>query len=701
MSGNTERDPMLEMYIFESNQLLEQLEQVILSSEKSIVSEESINEIFRIMHTIKGNSAMMLFNNIATLAHALEDLFDFLRQGEFKDVDSEKLIDRVFSVVDFIKGELFKIEDEKEADADPEVLMQHIKEYLLDLKENNTEGETNHEKKQSNYPEKQQYYISSSKSSGNKIEKHIQDICINYKAVIYFEEACQMENMRAYTVVRSINEIAMNVQFIPADILENDKSSEVIKKEGFTLLFKTDVSEEALDKIFQNTVFLKEYELMRLPNECDIYTYKPKLEILLEDSSLELQEVNTKCNDFNSSASSKMTKQSSINVKVNKLDMLMDLVGELVISEAMVTQNPELQGLNLDNFNKAARQLHKITNDLQDVVMSIRMVPLSLTFQKMNRLVRDMSKKINKEVELKIIGEETEVDKNIIENISDPLMHLIRNAMDHGIESSEKRVQNHKPKKGKIILQAKNSGGDVLIIVKDDGQGLSKEKIINKAFEKGLIDKEPKEMTDKEIYSLIFLPGFSTNEEITEYSGRGVGMDVVTKNIERIKGKISVDSIAGQGTTITIKIPLTLAIIEGMIISVGGSTYTIPIVSIRESFRPKEEEIIVDLQGNEMILIRGQSYPIVRIHERYHVNTKIKKISEGILIMVECDEGSICIFADTLLGEQQVVVKPLPKYVNASKSLSGCTLLGDGSISLILDVAGLIYEYKQKGRDDE
>jgi two-component system chemotaxis sensor kinase CheA len=384
--------------------------------------------------------------------------------------------------------------------------------------------------------------------------------------------------------------------------------------------------------------------------------------------------------------------QSIISVNIHKLDKLMDLVGELVISEAMVLQNPDLNELVLDNFQKSARQLQKITGELQDTVMSIRMVSLSTTFQRMNRIVRDTSKKLGKEVRLEIIGEETEVDKNIIDHISDPLMHLIRNSIDHGIETSEERKAKGKPEFGTITLEAKNTGGDVLIIVQDDGKGLNREKILSKARENGLVKKSERELTDKEVFSYILLAGFSTKDKVTEFSGRGVGMDVVIKNIDTIGGTVSVDSIEGEGTTITLKMPLTLAIINSMTIRTGKSFFSVPIVSIRESFRVKDEDIIIDSEGNEMIMIRGQCYTVLRLYELYGINTEIMNISDGIMLMVENDGDTFCIFTDEIIGEQEVVIKALPGYIknlNKVRGLSGCTLLGDGSISLILDVADL------------
>jgi two-component system, chemotaxis family, sensor kinase CheA len=320
------------------------------------------------------------------------------------------------------------------------------------------------------------------------------------------------------------------------------------------------------------------------------------------------------------------------------------------------------------------------------------MVPISSTFLKMERIIRDMNKKLKKDVELIISGEETEVDKNIIEHISDPLMHLIRNAIDHGIEASEERLSKGKIGPGKIMLGAENSGGEVWITVSDNGRGLNREKIIERAVQNGLLKKPEKEMTDKEIYSLIFIPGFSTNDNVTEFSGRGVGMDVVSKNIEAVGGSTAIDSVSGQGTTITLKIPLTLAIIDGMNIRVGSAGYTVPITSIRESFKARDKDIVTDPDGNEMIMVRGQCYRISRLHELFKVKTEIKRITDGIILMVENKSEIIGIFADELLGQQQVVVKALPNYVKRMKpikGLAGCTLLGDGSISLILDTVGL------------
>ena len=388
-------------------------------------------------------------------------------------------------------------------------------------------------------------------------------------------------------------------------------------------------------------------------------------------------------------------KQNLISVNLAKLDALHDIVGEIITTESMVISNPDLEGLELESFNKAARQLRKLTSELQDTVMSIRMVPLAGVFQKMNRIVRDMRKKLGKEVDFVIEGEETEVDKSIVDSLQDPLMHLVRNCMDHGIEEDvQDRINAGKPEKGTLKLIAQNASGEVIITVSDDGKGIDPEKVMAKAKRQGLLTKPESEYTEKEIQNMILLPGFSTNEQATEFSGRGVGMDVVKANVEKCGGTIVIDSKKGVGTSFIIKIPLTLAIIDGMEVTCGDLVFTVPISTLRESFKAEASQILRDTGGNEMIMIRGVCYPILRMHEKFAIDNGITDLEEGILLLVETDNKSMCIFADKLIGEQQVVVKPFPKYLARynikSEGLSGCTIMGDGSISLIIDTNTLI-----------
>lgn len=685
MTERYSNEPMLDIYIFETSQNLEQLELLILECEKSgSYTPDAINEIFRIMHTIKGSSAIMLFNNISGLAHCVEDLFYLLRENKPEQVNDSDLSDLVLDCVDFIKVELQKIKDCNKCDGDTTDIIEKIRNFLSVLKHQNlndfktecrpTSGET-------------QFYIPSKSSCGAKN---------HYKATITFADGCEMENLRAYSIIHNLGEISEEFHYVPSDIVENPDSSEVIKREGFRIFLRTAETYEYVNEFLNKTMLLKSLQLEMLENDEEFQPFRELENTAIEQSPIIVPKLITqeiKDTPDKEQAESHAISQSIISVSVSKLDKLMDLVGEMVISEAMVIQNPDLKGLKLDNFKKASRQLHKITSELQYMVMSIRMIPLATTFQKMHRIVRDMSKKLDKIVELELLGEETEVDKNIIEHISDPLMHLVRNAIDHGIEAAEDRIAAGKPKSGRVLLEAKNSGSDVVINIKDDGRGLDREKILRRAREGNLMVKSEQDMTDKEIYNLILLPGFSTKDNVSEFSGRGVGMDVVVKNLETIGGSVSIESEEGIGSTITLKIPLTLAIIDGMNVKVGASCYTIPTTTIKESFRAKEKDIMEDPDGNEMIMVRGECYPIIRLHKYYDIKTKITEFTKGIFIMVEQDERSLCIFADLLLGQQQVVVKALPDYIKKGwqiNGLAGCTQLGDGSISLILDIVGLM-----------
>ena len=390
----------------------------------------------------------------------------------------------------------------------------------------------------------------------------------------------------------------------------------------------------------------------------------------------------------------KSEKAAYISIDINKMDQLMDLIGELVISESVVLQNPDLRvpGLNLDNFNKAAAQMTKISTDLQNVIMSMRMMPLTNTFQKMNRTVFDVSRKLGKDIEFVMVGDTTEVDKNIIEHISDPLMHLVRNAVDHGIEMPDERAAAGKTERAKITLSAKTESGKVWITVSDNGKGLDRAKIMTKARNQGLIDysKPESAYTDKEVFQFITLPGFSTKEKVTEYSGRGVGMDVVVTNLASVGGSLEIESEKGKGSQMIMKIPLTLAIIDGIVMETGGTSFVVETGSVKEFVSVRDEMMIHDPDNREFVMLRGECFPVLRLGDRYHLSGYETEVENGMMVIMEIDGQSLALFVDKLVGKQEIVVKPIPSYVKKVKGLSGCTQLGDGSIALILDGAGLI-----------
>jgi two-component system chemotaxis sensor kinase CheA len=612
---------------------------------------------------------MMNFDNITGLSHALEDLFGFLREHKARKKDYRKISDLVFTSVDAIKAEFEKIQSSGLPDGDLSSITDDVRAFYKTLNSAKAEPEQ----------EETQTAASAAPVASGASGEH------RYKAHIIFQKDSKMENIRALGIVKSLEKLCSSIETMPKDLL-GDHSDDEITANGFELFLVSDQPANVIASKIKEAFFLKEVHFEELTDKLDETTTPTKEEKKKKENKSDISAINAEV--------SHNIKQSYMSVNLSKLDALMDIVGEIVITESTVTKNPEVLKLGLDSFDKASRQLRKLTDELQDIVMAIRMIPVSATFHKMERIVRDMSNRIGKQAELVIIGEDTELDKNVIDNLSDPLMHIIRNAMDHGLETAEERIAAGKDPKGKITLEAHNSGSDVLISISDDGRGLNKDALIEKGIKKGLIKKNPAEVTDKEAYSLIFAPGFSTKEQVTEFSGRGVGMDVAMKNIEKLGGALVVDSTPGHGMSVQIRIPLTLAIIEGMQVSVGGHVFIVPLLSIRESFKPKARDITKDPDGNEMITMRGSCYPILRLHKTFSIETDVTSFEDGILIILETQTLTYCLFVDELIGEQQTVVKPLPVYISrilgSSKSIAGCTILGDGSVSLILDINGLM-----------
>ncbi len=381
--------------------------------------------------------------------------------------------------------------------------------------------------------------------------------------------------------------------------------------------------------------------------------------------------------------------KKDIRVETSKIDKLFDLVGELITIESMVTNNPDLKGLDLPNFAKSANMLNKITRELQEVTMSVRMMPLEGLFNKMKRLVRDVSIKMNKKVEFEISGQETEMDKNVIDEIADPLVHILRNAIDHGVETPADREAAGKNEVGHVSLKAKYEGNEILIIIEDDGAGINRERVLQKAEEKGLLSAPPETLSDRDVYMLVFEPGFSTAKQVTDISGRGVGMDVVKKNIEKLRGSIDVESNFGQGSKFTLRIPLTLAILDAMLIRIGKSIFALPILSVSESFRTELSSISETMDGLEMVRIREDIIPVVRLHELYKKDPDSNNIDSGVLIIAESRDRKLALFADEIVGQQQAVIKGFSGYIGKVPGITGCMILGDGGIGLIIDMEGL------------
>ncbi|MCX7390969.1 MAG: chemotaxis protein CheA [Planctomycetia bacterium] len=378
-----------------------------------------------------------------------------------------------------------------------------------------------------------------------------------------------------------------------------------------------------------------------------------------------------------------------VRVDTLKLDGLIDLVGELVIAQSMVVQNPDLKNITSEHLSRSLGQLRGITSDLQRTAMSLRMVPIRNTFQKMARLVRDLAAQQGKEIQLVLEGEDTELDRNIVEELSDPLIHMIRNSADHGIEATDRRIADGKPRAGTITLRAFHQGGFIVIQIQDDGKGLVPDRILAKAVERGLV-KPDNSLDEQEIFELIFAPGFSTAEQITDVSGRGVGMDVVRRNIEKMRGKIEIQSVAGAGTTFTLFVPLTLAIIEGLLVGVGDQRYIIPTLSVRESFRPLPGMVTTVHGRGEMVHVRGRLTPMLRLGDHLHTPVNAVDPTQGIVVVVEAGQDSRCLLVDELIGKQEVVIKSLGEMFHNQTAFAGAAILGDGRVGLILDIHALV-----------
>ena len=642
-------------FLSESHDHLEESESNVLSMEEDTGDLELINAIFRNIHSIKGSAGFLGLTDMQKLSHELETLLDKARKGEITITQEitgvcltsidvlRKLRENLAIRVDRELGKTDANSSHKEQQIDIQPTIDKILSIL------------NNETGRNDTVEKQCETDSSQTGNPDEGENPIGEILLDDGVITQEQLDNALRNKN-----RKIGEI-----LVDKGITTPDKIEEAVREQkplGEMLIKKGEITESQLEKA------LKEQD-------------RKTGEVLVQDGATSPDKID--------SALQRQTKLRSATVKVDtdKLDNLFDLVGELVIANTLISG--EMKSTNNNNgSNKNLSQLNKITKDIQDGVMSMRMVSLKQTFQKMLRLSRDVSLQAGKQVKLQISGEDTELDKNVIEEIADPLVHILRNSIDHGIEPENERVAKGKPKEGTVRLSAFHRGGNIVIEIEDDGRGLQKDKILKKAIEKGLIDDQA-ELSDNQIYRLIFSPGFSTAEKVTNLSGRGVGMDVVTKNIEKLRGKVEITSHEGKGTLFTIKLPLTLAIIDGIVVKVGDATYIIPTTSIEESIRPKKEEINTVKDKGEVINMRGNLFPLVRLHKVYNINTTKTNPWEAIVIIVESEEGRFSLLVDELLGQQQVVIKNLGERFKDVKGISGGAILSDGKVGLILDVGGI------------
>lgn len=665
-------EAMLDMFVFETTELLEKLDDILMKTEMSGPAPEDVNEIFRIMHTVKGSAAMMGLQNMSSLAHSLEDLFFVIREDPSVTYDKEELYELLYAGSDGLKAETENISDDSVPLTDFGGLIAKNRAFAEVMKGGSAQPENE-------------------KTSGSAelFADDEPDDLLTYK--ITYEPSCMMPDIRAMVLLNHIKTSAEIVSTVPAD-LDDDNAGDEIAANGFIVKLKTGDPDMLLEQL-KSGINVQSAERLERPQRTE-QAQTPSAADEKPEASAQTPAPDAKSN-APSPKKSEDKGGAMISVKLEKLDRLMRLAAEIVIAQSGVLHNKDLAPYKnqMPNFYKSARDLKKLTDELQDMVMSVRMVPVSAAFSKMNRVVRDMNKKLGKNVTLAFEGEQTEVDKSVADMLGDPLMHLVRNAVDHGIESAEERAAAGKTEPPTVTLRAYYESNDVLISVTDNGAGMDARALLDKARSKGILTKPEQEYSEQDCFELIMAAGFSTNEKVTEYSGRGVGMDVVKKNLEKVGGTLSVDSVYGKGSVFTIRVPMSLSISDCMAIMLGGQEYAIPVTAITEAFRAKPEQLVTTPDGKEMVQ-RDKLYKIIRLSEHFGLEGCVSDCSEGIMLLCSTPQGEAALFADEIVEDMQIVVKPFSAYLARfglkSAGFSGTSVLGDGSIILTLDVNEII-----------
>ncbi|MBQ8378114.1 MAG: chemotaxis protein CheA, partial [Oscillospiraceae bacterium] len=594
--------------------------------------------------------------------------------------EKEPLYELLFAGSDNLKNEIDVIQDDSADLTDFSELMGKIRSFAAVMK-----GETVKEE-DSGESEEIQVYDEGDPESIKAIK-------------ITYEETCLMPAIRAMLLLRTLGNVCQVVGTIPEDT-DDDSAGDFITKNGLYIRVVAEGNEADIEGVINNSLNIEKYEWVerKKPEGKKPEPVKEEPKPAEEAKPADAPKTEEKKAAPKTDAK-KAAADSIISVKLSKLDALLDLVSEIVITESMVSSSPDLKLVEtpLEQFSKSSRQLKKLTDELQDIVMSIRMVPVAAAFTKMSRVVRDMNSKLKKNVELVFEGEDTEADKSVVDILNDPLMHLVRNAVDHGIEEPSVRAEKGKTEPARVTLSAYEESGEVVIKVTDNGAGMDPDKLLQKAERNGILTKPKSEYSEAEALNLIMAAGFSTNEKVTEYSGRGVGMDVVRSNIEKVGGKITVESKLGKGSSFVIKIPLSLSIIEVLGVMVGKTYFSIPIMSIRESFSVEKENIVTDNEGSVMIKLRGRYFPVIKLSDIYGIETDVTDFEDGIMIMCEADGKRVCLFADEIVSDMSVVVKPFSPLLNRQgvkeNGMSGCSILGDGSITIILDIKTIFEKF--------
>ena len=674
----------MEMFLEESREHLQSLNECLLELEQNPEDSSVLNEIFRSAHTIKGMSATMGFTAIAELTHEMENVLDLLRKEQLKA--DEDIVDTIFKCVDALEQMVENIGAGEDVSVDVSVLVKKLNAIA--------NGEPTAAAAPKPVAEKAEKSLEADALDLNETDLSVlqkaqasglQAFCL----VVTLAEGCLLKSARAYMVMNALDEIGEVIKTVPVvEDLEQEKF-----EHSFEVVFVTGAEDKRAEEILLSIseiekVETKALDINKLLGESD--SAKGQVPV----ASTAATDKSTAKTDDKKTANAathdkKLKSGQSVRVDIEKLDSLMNLVGELVINKTRLEQIGITH--RLPELVETIEQMDRVTTDLQSVVMKVRMVPVGQVFNRFPRMVRDLAKELNKEINLTVEGEETELDRTVIDEIGDPLVHLIRNSLDHGVEHPEDRVAKGKPRTGEVALIARHEGNNVIIMVTDDGKGINPEVIRRKAVEKGVVTQEEvNDMDDADAVRLVFLPGFSTADVITDVSGRGVGMDVVRSKIEALGGVIDVETKVDEGSVFKIKLPLTLAIIQALLIKVQKETYAIPLGSIDSTINITPDDIKT-VQNREVILLRGQIIPIIRLAKMLNVPQTQEKSSEDLfVVVVHIGDRKCGIIVDNLIGQQEIVIKTLGKLLAGIKVISGATVLGNGQVALILDVGTLM-----------
>ncbi|MEI0447787.1 chemotaxis protein CheA [Brachyspira intermedia] len=708
-------DEFISIFLSEANEIVEGLENDLVLLEDNKSDEDLLNKIFRSAHTLKSSAGTVGFTTMSELNHVAENLLEKVRSGKL-DV-TPQMITVLLEFLDTVKLMLQNIVDGK-SETEGVTNIDSLKAKIKAIADGNDVSTAAAAPKASPEPKKEEPKKEEAKATETKPEEKKEDtkaesssasggensfhIEMGFKATIFDNGIDPLMFLNDLRAIGTISNLKIECNSLPTILNLEDP---YVCYTQFSLDFETNAPEEQVQNIFLFVIDDNDINIINTKAEIkddeeankapEAKEEQPAKEEAKEETASKPEEKPAETAAAASKPAAapktgtKVQAPSTVRVDTRKLDSLMNLIGELVIAQSRIMQLT--QSLDIDNgLKEAVSSMDRTSRQIQEEVMNIRMMPIGPIFTQFHRYVRDLNLELNKEVKLVLKGETTEIDKNMLEQLSDPLKHIIRNSMDHGIEKTkEERIARGKPEYGTITMSAAHQEGHVVIEVSDDGNGLNKEKIFNKAVEKGLLSKDGK-YSDIEIYRTIFSPGLSTAEKITDISGRGVGMDVVRANVEKMKGKIEIKSAEGQGSTFIIKLPLTLAIIEGITFALGKQIYIMPLISIIEQIKVKNEQVKPFEGKGEMIKIRDEYLPLIRLHKVFEIDTQVENIDDGIVVVVEAGYRKCAIFVDELLDQQQVVIKSLDSAFSKHAGIAGGTILGDGRIALIIDIQGLV-----------